>query len=416
MPARGPPAPDGRFPIDSDIMDYPFFIARRYLRRTRSGYLFLTHLLAVLSVAVGVTALILVLGVMNGFDRELRGKIIGVLPPVTVGLAPGVDPAEAKSRLAGMAGVTSVAPFSETQAILRSRGYLAAGMLRAVDLRLETTVTGIKGHVVTPEREPDGSFPPFDDGLLLGAELARNLRVEPGDRLEVTTGFGVMPRSFNVAGIFRTGLYHFDAGLVMMPLARADGLFPSGARPDSLGLGLRDIYTADETARRIREQFGPLFSVESWVDRNQALFAALALERKAMAVILALIVLVAGFNIVASLMMTVWRKSREIGVLRALGVTTGGIRAVFLWMGVLTGLSGVSAGLAVGLSLAFIGDRYRLIRLPGQFYGIDHLPIMIEWGGVLWISGLALLVSLLAALFPAQEAARVVPAVTLRAE
>lgn len=402
-------------------MNYPFFIARRYLRRSRGGFPVLTGLLAVLSVAVGVAALILVLGVMKGFDRELRAKIIGVLPPVTVRLPAGADHDEIAARLRAVPGVRALAPFSETQAIIRSHGFLAAGLVRAVDLSREDRVTGIGRYLLSeagdsPPRNGSVAPPSLSGGLLLGEELARSLRVSAGDRLEIVTGFGLAPADFPVAGTFRTGLYHFDAGLVLLPLEESASLFPGGRRPQSFGLGLDDVYAADEVAGLVRERLGHFYEVESWVDRNQALFAALALERRAMAVILALIVLVAGFNIASSLMMTVWRKTREIGVLRSLGVTAAGIRSIFLWMGFLTGLAGVFTGLFVGLGLAWGGDRYQLIKVPGQFYGIDYLPIMVDWGAVVRVVALALVIAVLAAVFPARAAARVAPAVTLRAE
>ncbi|HNQ34555.1 MAG TPA: ABC transporter permease [bacterium] len=389
-------------------MNYTFFIARRYFRRSRGGYLFLTSLFAIISVAVGVACLILVLGVMNGFDRDLKRKIIGVQPAVTIQLPAGSgELAALERRLQAVPEVLAVSPFSETQAILRSREYMIAVLVRAVDFKREDAVTGF-GKYLDPARP--------DPGLVLGAELARSLRAGPGDQLQVITGFGMLPGRLPVTGRFQTGLYHFDASLAYLPLERGGALFPRGSRPEALGVKVADIYAASETARRISRELGPEYKVESWIDRNQALFGALALERRAMAAILILIVMVAGFNIATSLMMTVWRKSREIGTLRSLGVSRGGIRAIFLWMGFLTGLWGILGGLGVGLSLAYLGDRYRLIKLPGYVYDLSYLPIQVRGTDVLWIVLSAFSIALLASIFPAQEASRVAPAVTLRSE
>ena len=392
-------------------MNYTFFIARRYFRRGRLGYLFLTNLFAIISVAVGVASLVLVLGVMTGFDRDLKKKIIGILPPVTVEVLGGIpDWSEIEDKVASCPEVVSWAPFSETQAILRSERFLTAVMIRAIDFKKEDAVTGFRRYLV------EGSASTGRQGLILGSELARNIKVKPGDRLAIITGSGMAPSSFTVTGIFHTGLYHFDASMAFIPLSESYRVFPFGGRPQALGIRVNDIYSADKSARKIADVVGPSYMVESWIDKNRTLFSALALERRAMAAILTLIILVAGFNIATSLMMTVWRKSKEIGVLRALGVSRGGIRAIFLWMGFLTGLWGVVSGLAVGLSLAYVGDHYQLVKLPGAVYDLYYLPIKVPAGDVLWICLSAFVIALLASFFPAQEAARVAPAVTLRSE
>ncbi|MFH0796256.1 MAG: ABC transporter permease [Candidatus Omnitrophota bacterium] len=392
-------------------MNYTFFIARRYFRRGRLGYLFLTNLFAIISVAVGVASLVLVLGVMTGFDRDLKKKIIGILPPVTVEVLGGIpDWSEIEDKVASCPEVVSWAPFSETQAILRSERFLTTVIIRAIDFEKEDAVTGFRRYLV------ESSASTGKQGLILGSELARNIKVKTGDRLAIITGSGTAPSFFPVTGIFHTGLYHFDASMAFIPLSGSYSLFPFGNRPQALGVKVNDIYAADKSARRIASVVGPSYIVESWIDKNRALFSALALERRAMAAILTLIILVAGFNIATSLMMTVWRKSKEIGVLRALGVSRGGIRAIFLWMGFLTGLWGVVSGLAVGLSLAYVGDHYQLVKLPGAVYDLYYLPIKVPAGDVLWICLSAFLIALLASFFPAQEAARVAPAVTLRSE
>jgi len=341
-------------------MNYPFFIARRYFRRGRGGYLFLTNLFAIISVAVGVASLILVLGVMNGFDRDLKTKIIGVFPPLEIQIPYTSDFSQVESRVASFPEVVAVAPFSETQAIFRSRGFLTAGLLRAIEPEKEDAVTGFQKFLISNSKDssPLVGEVRWGGGLVLGSELAQNLRVDVGDQLEIITGFGVKPRTLTVVGIFRTGLYHFDVTMAFVPLSLSAGFFPTGVKPEALGVKIKDIYAAELVSRKVTRELGSSFRVESWISKNEILFSALALERRAMAIILILIIFVAGFNIATCLMITVWRKSKEIGVLRSMGVSAGGIQAIFLWMGFLTALWGVAVGLATGLSLAYIGDHY----------------------------------------------------------
>ncbi|MFH2068655.1 MAG: ABC transporter permease [Candidatus Omnitrophota bacterium] len=427
-------------------MNYPFFIARRYFRRGRGGYLFLTNLFAIISVAVGVASLILVLGVMNGFDRDLKQKIIGVFPPLEIKIPYDSDFARIENRVTSFPEVVAVAPFSETQAIFRSKGFLTAGLLRAIDPEREDAVTGFQKFLISDSKDSSRPSPPrgegrsgfassecaevsgdaqarngegeirWGGGLVLGSELAQNLRVGVGDQLEIITGFGVKTRTLPVVGIFRTGLYHFDVAMTFVPLSLSEGFFPTGARPEALGVKIKDIYAAELVSQKVTRELGPSFRVESWISKNRILFSALALERRAMAIILILIIFVAGFNIATCLMITVWRKSKEIGVLRSMGVSAGGIQAIFLWMGFLTALWGVAVGLAVGLSLAYVGDHYQLVKLPGYVYDLSYLPIKVRGFDVIWITIISFAIALAASIFPAREAARVAPAITLRSE
>ncbi|MFA5393061.1 MAG: ABC transporter permease [Candidatus Ratteibacteria bacterium] len=408
-------------------MNYPFFIARRYFRRGRGGYLFLTNLFAIISVAVGVASLILVLGVMNGFDRDLKTKIIGVFPPVEIQIPSDSDFSQVESRVNSFPEVVAVAPFSETQAIFRSKSFLTAGLLRAIEPEKEDAVTGFQKFLISDSKNPsplggegksegETGEVGWGGGLVLGSELAQNLRVDIGDQLEIITGFGVKTRTLPVVGIFRTGLYHFDVTMAFVPLSLSQGFFPTGVRPEALGIKIKDIYKAKDFSLKVARELGPSFRVESWISKNEILFSALALERRAMAIILILIIFVAGFNIATCLMITVWRKSKEIGVLRSMGVSAGGIQAIFLWMGFLTALWGVGIGLATGLSLAYIGDHYQLIKLPGYVYDLSYLPIKVQVFDIIWITVVSFGIALAASIFPAREAARVAPAVTLRSE
>ena len=378
----------------------------------------MTNLFAIISVAVGVASLILVLGVMNGFDRDLKRKIIGVFPPLEIQVPHTSDFSDVEDRIVSFPEVVAAAPFSETQAIFRSRGFLTAGLLRAIDPEKENAVTGFQKFLIsgTEDSSPLVGEVRWGGGLVLGSELAQNLQVGIGDQLEIITGFGVKTRTLPVVGIFRTGLYHFDVAMAFVPLSISEGFFPTGARPEALGVKIKDIYAAELVAQKVSRDLGPSFRVESWISKNRILFSALALERRAMAIILILIIFVAGFNIATCLMITVWRKSKEIGVLRSMGVSAGGIQAVFLWMGFLTALWGVAVGLAIGLSLAYIGDHYHLVKLPGYVYDLSYLPINVRGFDIIWITIVSFAIALAASIFPAREAARVAPAVTLRFE
>jgi lipoprotein-releasing system permease protein len=261
-------------------------------------------------------------------------------------------------------------------------------------------------------------------GIVLGRELALRLGAFQGDVLRLLSPrmelgpLGMLPkvREFRVAGVFEVGMFEYDSNLALVSLQAAQEFFGLGDRVTGLQLRLRDIYQAPQLARTLQEQLGYTVVVRDWVQMNRSLFAALKLEKLAMFVILVLIILVAAFNIVSTLMMTVLQKERDIAILRAMGASRRGIMGVFMLQGLLIGLVGTAIGLAGGLGLSYLLDAYQLIKLPPDVYYLSHLPARINVGDFLLVSASALLIAFLATLWPAWQAASTSPIEPLRYE
>jgi len=406
----------------------PLWIAARYLRtRRQSGFITLLTGISVGGVAVGVTALLTVLAVMNGFENEVQTRIAGtdahviLLGESAAGVTSGDSLAAVVARQPGVLGV---APFIYTKAMAFHEGLTEGLVIKGVDLAAERGVTTV-GRNLRPEldsipaRGPDGL-----PGLVLGSELAARLAARVGDRVVLATvsqdgnsAFGFTPRmrEFRLVAVFTSGLYTYDSSLGFTSIPAAQDFFRLGGAVTGLEVRIRDVFAAPRVAEQLLAAVpGRGLRANNWVELNRNLFTWMKLEKTVMFVILALIVLVAAFNIVSTLFMVVMEKRRDIGVLRALGARRRTILGVFLVEGLLIGGLGTGLGAVLGGGLIALLKRYPFVRLPGDVYFIERLPVRPEAGDFAAVVAAALVLCLVAALYPAWRASLLDPVEAIR--
>jgi lipoprotein-releasing system permease protein len=414
------------------MMALEWRIARRYLSSRRgTRFLSLITLISIGGVAVGVMALIIVIAVMTGLQNDLREKILGTNPHIWV-TTYGQDmrmenwPAVAE-RVRAMPGIAAAAPFIHTEVGLRSQAnYAEAAVLRGIDpVAPGEPITDVAARVRSGEFQMGATrtgYPP----LLVGSSLADRFGLITGDVVDVISLQGaqvsplggLMPkiRKFEVVGRFRTGMYEYDNKFMYTGLPAAQELTGMGEAVTGLEVRLPDPMTADLVAAEIDRMLGFPYRAEDWKRMNQALFSALQLEKLAMGVILLLIVVVAAFNIISTLVMVVTDKTREIGILKSMGLTAPRVLRIFMMQGTVIGLVGSALGAAGGLFTVWLLDRYQFIKIPGDVYFVDRLPVALAWEDMLTILGGSLLIAFLATIYPARQAARLLPLEAIRHE
>lgn len=394
-------------------MRVEWMLARRYLGGLRRSHPFVSviALISVLGIALGVTALITVLGVMAGFDADLEGRIVGSNPHLIVQAEGGIrEPVLLMERIAETPGVRAAAPFLQTQALLKKGQEGFGVILRGVDPAREPEVTGL------PKALEQGAWPPAADEVIVGRELAARWGLSLGDRLKLVTGERAREHPLRVGGIFATGMYDYDLHLVLTRLSTAREVTGVEFHASGVGVRIERALRAGKMKKEIQRRLGYPYWVMSWMDMNENLFAALKLEKTAMFVILTLIVLVACFNVVATLLTLVVQKTQEIGILKALGASRRSVWGLFTRAGLLIGAAGTALGAAGGVGLSTLLAAYPIIQLPPEIYYIDRMPVKLEWADVLAVTGAALVLSWAACLYPAWMASRLDPARALRYE
>jgi lipoprotein-releasing system permease protein len=409
-------------------------IAWRYLRSRRGSQLLsLISTIAIGGVIVGVSALILIIGVMNGLQKDLREKILIGSPDVRV-LTFGEDLAmggwdTVLKTVQAMPGVVAAAPFVHTQALVKGRSSYVEG---AYVMGIVPAGAGVDPVTSIRETATGGDFTFKDahggtEGVVLGARLANRLNLVVADSLtlisfgsaKISSVTGTLTpniKRYEVTGVFETGMYEYDNAYVIMALHAAQELAQLGRRVTGIEVKTVDRWDAPRVARRLADTLGFPYRTEDWQQQNSSLFQALQLEKLGMTVILLLIVLVAAFNIVSTLTMVVTDKTREIGILKTMGMSSRSIKRIFLAQGVVIGLVGTLTGLVIGLAAAYAVDHYRLIPLDPSVYFIDHLPIDIRLLEVGLIVLASVGIAVLATLYPARQASRLFPVEAIRHE
>ena len=409
-------------------LPFELFLAVRYLRaRGQRANLSLFVWIGVGGVFLGVSALIVVLAVMTGFQDGIKDRIIAANPHILVLDASGrgvADGGEVASRVRTLPGVLSAAPFVVQQALFTGQGRGATGgLLRGIDL----SSPAVRGQLASEVKT--GSLDPLlravgEPALVLGRELARTLGVVPGDHVTLIspqsaiTAVGLVPRMrrFEVAGYVEVGLYEHDASLAYTGIAAAQEFAGLGDRVSGVEVKLDDPFDAKAVGRRISAAAGQGLWIRDWMGMNRNLFAALQLEKLALFVIVTIIVLVAGFAIIGHLVLLVAEKRKEIGILKAMGASARSIGSVFLAAGMVIGVVGTAAGSLFGLLLIWVQNTYKIIRLAGDVYQIDHLPMKLTGLDFALVTSATLLISFLATLSPARRAAQLHPVEVLRYE
>jgi lipoprotein-releasing system permease protein len=415
-------------------MSFPYevFIGLRYLRaRRRNGFISFISLMSVLGIALGVAALIVVLSVMNGFQQEIRGRMLSVVSHLEIssydGQIAGWQPLQAHMRQ--QPHVVATAPYVNAQGLLSSRGNVRGALVRGVDPAAEQTVVALGKDMLR------GKLADLEAGsyrIVLGVELARQLGVEVGDKVTLitpqgnVTPAGMMPRlkQFTVAGVFKAGMFEYDSSLAMISLRDAQVLFRLGQDVSGVRLKLDDAMLAPQVKAALQPVLAANQVATDWTDMNANYFRAVQIEKRMMFIILTLIVAVAAFNLVSTLVMVVTDKQADIAILRTLGASPASIMKIFMIQGSVAGVLGTVAGVAGGLLLAanlgavlaFVEHLVGAKLLSSDVYMIDYLPTDIQLGDVSTIGLISLALALLATLYPSWRAARVRPAEALRYE
>lgn len=408
------------------------YIGLRYLRARRaSRFVSFISLVSLLGVAVGVAALIVVLSVMNGFEQELRSRLLNLSAHGVV-TAPGGRMTEwrpALERIEATPGVAGAAPFVEAQTMLAHQGRLKGALLRGVDPALEGAVSRVEEHLLAGSLQ---NLQPGSNGLVLGRLLAARLRVGVGDPVTLllpeggAEGTRLVPRMrrFTVVGLFEVGMEEQDGVLALAHIEDAAAARGRPGEVSGLRVRMEELFAAPRIARELAATLGPGFEARDWTAENASYFRAVRIEKTMMTIILSLVVAVAAFNIVATLVMVVTDKRAEIAILRTMGFSRGSVMRVFLAQGTAIGAVGTLLGVALGVLLALhVGTLMPALEslfgfnvLPAEVYYITQLPSDLRVHQVVMVSVIAFLLCLLSTVYPSVRAARTEPAEALRYE
>jgi lipoprotein-releasing system permease protein len=408
-------------------MEVPFelHVAVRYLlAKRKQAFISVISLISIIGVAVGVGAVVIALAVMTGLQQELRDRILGSNPHVYVSRVGGIDDYRAEvARLRGMPGVVGAAPDVLGQALISSGRGANPVQIKGVDPALEPSVTDVQRTMQTGSLDSLANRGDAIPGIVLGKDLAASLGVAVGDSVQVLTLEGVLTpmgsrplaRKRQVVGIFKLGLYEFDSTYAFVSLEDAMRLFDK-PQVDFIQLRVADVYRAPQVAANVRARLGEQYSTEDWTVMNKPLFSALTLEKIAVSLAVGLIVLVAALNIVATLILLVMEKHRDIAILKTMGASAGSVTTIFMVQGLIIGLVGTSVGAALGYGLSFVFNHYRLIQVPIDVYQVSYLPFTVLASDFAIVVSAAILICFFATIHPSRQAARLDPAQALRYE
>ena len=414
-------------------LPYELLIGLRYTRaKRRNHFISFISLISMLGIGLGVAALIVVLSVMNGFQKELRTRILGVASHIQITGINGELNADWQSIAAQAArhpAVRAAAPFVQSQAMFTVDGGVKGALVRGILPDAEERVADFRKTIKSGSLD---DLKPGEFGVVLGADLARALRVFTGDKVTLiapqgtVTPAGVVPRlkSFRVVGIFEVGMYEYDSGLALIHLADAQKLYQMEDRVSGVRLKVDDLFMAPRVGRELAGLIEANAYVSDWTRSHANFFRAVQIEKNMMFIILSLIVAVAAFNLVSTLVMAVTDKQADIAILRTLGARPLSIMTIFVVQGALVGFIGLGLGIAGGVALAlnidvvvpFIQNLFGVQFLSKEVYYISDLPSDLQWGDVWGVTLIAFVLALLATLYPSWRASRVNPAEALRYE
>lgn len=425
-------------------MSFEWVVSLRYLKaKQRQAFVSINAFMSIAGVCVGVMAMMVVLAVMTGFSADIRSKILGMNAHLRVMSSHGgmEDYGEVVRKIENVEGVQAAAPFILSQVMLRSGSSASGAILRGIDprraghvLELEKTLKGSRLDALqarpssqgTTSSESSGSESDALPGIILGQELARTLGASAGDNIYALSPFGgsMMPgggriprmKRFEVVSIFESGMYDYDSTFAYVSIESAQQLLRLGQTVTGVEVKVDDIYSVDKLSVPILAALGQGYWTQDWMQTNRNFFSALKLEKYTMSVILILIVLVAAFNIVSTLVMLVTDKRKEIAILKSMGATAHSIMKIFMLDGLIIGMTGTVLGLTGGSIICYLLKRYEFIKLPSNVYYVSTLPVRVEALDVSLIALSAIVISFIATLYPSYQAARLDPAEALRYE
>jgi lipoprotein-releasing system permease protein len=418
------------------MIPYEIFVSLRYLKAKRKQvFISIITLISILGVMLGVMALIVVLAVMNGFEHELREKILGTNAHILILKYGGGIPDyyDIVKKVEGISGVQAAAPFTYAQVMLSGRGGVAGAVLRGIDPLSEGKVSTLpqnikEGNINSLKQDEKRRLP----GIILGRELVRNLGVFLDDPVTVisplgdTTPMGMTPRvmRFQVTGIFESGMFDYDSTLAYISLPSSQRFLRIGDVATAIEVKVTNIYKARVIAERIEKELGSSYNTKHWMEMNKNLFSALRMEKRVMFILLSLIIGVAAFNIICTLIMVVMEKNRDIAILKSMGSKRISIMKIFVFEGLIIGLVGTLLGSIFGLLIAwnmesissFVERVFGFKILPGDVYYITQLPSRVDAMDVVIVVCVAMAITLLATIYPAWKASSLDPAEALRYE
>ncbi len=406
---------------------FEIFLGVRYLKAKRKQrFISIITIISILGVMVGVMALVVVLSVMNGFRADLMSKILGVnshLLVMSIG-GPFAGYREVEEKIAKVDGVVASTPFIYTQVMLNNAGNVSGAVLRGIDPETAGKVIDFKKMIKSGSLKGLIKKPDEIPGIIIGSILAKQIGAYQGSLITVIspegklTPFGRSPNTkrFLVSGIFDSGMYEYDASMAYIALGEAQSFLGMGDNVTGLEVRVRDVYEADSVGRAIQKLLDHPYWTKDWKEMNKSLFSALKLEKYTMSIILVMIVLVGALNIISTLVMVVMEKTRDVAILRAMGATSRSIMSIFMFQGLLVGFIGTITGLASGLGLCYILDKYKFIDLPSDVYYLSKLPVQVEMPDIWLVSLAAITISFFATLYPSWYASRLNPVESFRYE
>lgn len=410
-------------------MSFEFFISSRYLRsKQRHVFISLITLLSVAGVTVGVMALIVVIAVMAGFESDLKNRILGIESHLLIMRHGGAisDYHTVRKKIESVEGVEATTPFVYTQVMLRSAYGLSGAVLRGIEPETAGKVINVLDEATIKKIQPSFTEASGDHyvspGILLGEELAAKLGVKAGNTIYLISPKGLVSpmghlpsmKRFTVSGTFKSGMYEYDGSLAYIHIQDAQKILRLSDSVTGIEARVNDIYKANQIATMISAKLGFPYWTRDWMQMNHNLFSALKLEKTVMFIILALIILVAAFNIASSLIMMVMEKTRDIAILKAMGATNRNIKRIFVFKGMVIGFVGTVLGVCLGFILCTLLKQYKFIELPPDVYYITTLPVRMNVPDVIVIAGAAMVICFVSTLYPAHQASRLDPVEAIR--
>ncbi|MCX8110050.1 MAG: lipoprotein-releasing ABC transporter permease subunit [Syntrophorhabdaceae bacterium] len=401
-----------------NIMSYETIIGLRYLRSKRKdAFISFTTWISIIGIAIGVMALIVVIAVMTGFQNEIRERILGINPHVLVLNLNGEirEPERILDTIKKSSDVTHAFPFVTFQAMLQSGRQLSGVIVKGIN---PEDMMFMRRLI----KEGDIGSLNNKGNILIGKELAKHMGILKGDFLSLMVPFagvspmGAVPETFQarVGGVFETGMYEIDNTLVVMSLKDVEDIL--GIKATGIEVKIKDVYRADNVRKEITRNLGHGYFARTWIEMNKNLFSALKLEKIAMFIILALIIFVASFNIISSLVMTVMEKKKDIAILKAMGAKKKSIMKIFMIEGITIGIFGALIGSFSGYTICEIIRRYKIIKLPEDIYYISTLPVKISFFDVFLVASITTVICVLSTIYPSFKGSKIDPVETLRYE
>jgi lipoprotein-releasing system permease protein len=407
------------------LTNYKLTTAIKYLKsKRREKFISFITIISILGVILGVMTLIIVISVMNGFESQLRNKILGVNSDIVVlKFGDNIEKFEPLiKKIYKIKGVKGVTPFIYKQAMLSSKGAVSGIVVRGVDFNYDQKVTIFFKTIINGSGKCLKSK--SSQCIIIGKELANILGIGVGDKVNMVSPFGrVTPmgmipkmKKFIVGGIFTTGMYDYDSSLSYISMDSAQSFFNMGKKITGLEVKVNDIYNVKKIAKEIKVALGYPYWVRDWMEMNKNLFSALKLEQVTMFIILTLIIFVAAFNIASTLIMMVMEKNKDIAILKTIGAKSKDIMDIFIYEGMIIGVVGTFIGTLLGLLACFLLKKYKFISLPKDVYYISTLPVEINMLKIIIIVFASIFICFLATIYPAWQAAKLKPSEILRYE